>query len=179
MHKMIFLMAFLLSGCAGGGLIPVSDTMGTTGGEVITRTAGYTSDASVAKEAQVHSTLRNRDLLIAQDAALPTVNLQFEMIEVSPGVHVQIMKSLSVRESAKFNNPLPVQPSIHPVWAWATKTADGFIDLGKLFTGFYFAEKLASNFVEKAKPNFYGAYQPGQINQSYNPITTTPAAVEP
>jgi len=174
MKKTIFLIPLFLSGCAGGGLMPITDTMINEGGGVINKTAGYTADASVAKEHEVHQTLRNRDRLIAKDAALPTVSLQFEMVEVSPGVHVQIMKSLSVRESAKFNNQLPVQPSIHPVWAWATKTADGFIDLGKMFTGFYFAEKFASNFVESAKPNFYGPYQPGQINQSYNPQTAEP-----
>jgi len=174
MKKIIFLIAVLLSGCAGGGLIPISDNLITESGDVITKTVGYTEDSAVAKEAQVHSTLRNRDRLIAKDAALPTVSLQFEMIEVSPGVHIQIMKSLSVREAAKFNSQLPVQPSINPIWQFATKTADGFIDLGKMFTGFYFAEKFASNFVESAKPNFYGPYQPGQINQSYNPQTAEP-----
>ena len=109
--------ALALSGCSGtGGMMPISDEMLATGVEGASTQVGIVADASAIKEMAVMQTLRNRDQMIKEAYADSGVNLHFMMMEVSPGVFIQVLDSFTSREQAHFDQKLPTAPSIHPGW---------------------------------------------------------------
>lgn len=114
-----------LSGCAGdGGLIPVTDTMVNDAGETIQKVAGYTRDASVAKEHEVHQTLRNRDRMIVKAQDKSGFKLEWQEVKetvfyqgmAGPVEITRSMPKVSYTEPAAFDQVLPTEPSRHPVW---------------------------------------------------------------
>lgn len=157
----------VLSGCAGE-FFPISDETSQTA-------SGYTKDASVANESEVHKTLRNRDNKYAAAYATSGTHIKFKMQEVSPGVHVQVIDELTIKESPRFDTPLPQVPSIHPLWAAITSVGNNIVD--KTFLGFLGSQLFGS--INKATENtgthYNGPYAP--VADSYNQ-TAQPFIVE-
>ncbi len=152
------LLLAALSGCAGE-YYPISDETIQKGGE-------YTKDASVAKEAEVHKTLRNRDNKYAAVYKTSGTKITFEMVQVSPGVYVQVMKELVMKESPRFDTPLPQNPSVHPMW----KTLEILGGAAIQWTGIFGLANQAAGVMNKATENvgthYNGPYAP--ISDSYN-----------
>ena len=171
----------VLSGCASnGGLIPVSDTSINKAGEVIETTAGYTRDASVAKEAAV---LNAHNLRTAAKAnSYKTEGFKLEWVAVKktyffPGMEKPIelteqMPKVTYKAPLVFAQPLPMEPSRHPVWKFAGKVADGVFSLGGTWVKWYFGSDVAKDYVSKSNPQYYGDY-------NYNPQTAEPYVVNP
>lgn len=133
----LLLALFVLSGCTGsGGLIPVTDTMVTETGDVVEKVAGYTHDASVAKEHEVHETLRNRDAMIAKAQKTSGFKLEWKPVKktvfypgmAQPVVVEEPMPEVSYAEPADFSQPLPTEPSRHPAWKTAEVLGGKLID---------------------------------------------------
>ncbi len=117
-HMKILLvgMALVLSGCSTAAIPVYTEAVGASG-EITETIAGYTKDASVLKEAQVHKTLRNRDTQHAKMYAQSGFKMKFKMQEVAPGVKALLPSEISYREEPDFAQTLPIKPSKHPVWA--------------------------------------------------------------
>lgn len=140
---LVCLLAGILTGCAGSAPMPLTETievprLDQTGAPVVdTQTgliatdtievvAGYTTDASVAKEAEVHKTLRNRDTMRMETTKYTGMKMTWvevdEMITITQnGVTTEIMMTkhlpnVSYTPEPEFGNPLPTVPSIHPAW---------------------------------------------------------------
>lgn len=108
-------LLFLLVGCSAATVPVYMDAVDETGKSVPV-IAGYTKEASVFKEQQVHETLRNRDTQHAKMYAKSGFKMTFVMQEVSPGVFVLLPNEISFREEPDFDQMLPIVPSVHPVW---------------------------------------------------------------
>lgn len=119
----VALIMALLSSCAGGP-VQIPYTLLGQDGEVVETGFRTVADASVAKEIAVHETLRNRDRQYARAYQQSGFDVEFELVEVAPGLKVQVMKRVGFREAPDFSTPLPTAPSVHPVW----HTVDNVVD---------------------------------------------------
>lgn len=110
------MLAVGLGGCSTAS-IPVYTELAGQSGEITETIAGYTSDASVAKEHEVHMTLRNRDRMYAKMYDQSGFKMSFRMVEVAPGVMALLPDAITYRDAVDFREALPMAPSVHPVWA--------------------------------------------------------------
>ncbi|KJR97278.1 MAG: hypothetical protein VR65_25445 [Desulfobulbaceae bacterium BRH_c16a] len=179
------LSVFFLAGCGNkGGLIPLTNTMVNEAGEVVKTAAGYTADASVAKEHEVHDTLRNRDAMIAKAQKNNGFSLEWKSVEKTvfyPGMSEPItvkepMPEVRYSPPAEFNQPLPVTPSEHPVWKTVRSVAGDIKDGTIIGLGVNAADNVLSAAVGKPDNRYNGDVQ---FNQSHNkgdgvgPVTNT------
>ena len=81
----------LLTGCSAT-TVPVYMDDVNEAGKNVPVIAGYTKEASVFKEQQVHETLRNRDIQHAKMYAKSGFKMTFAMQEVSPGIFALLPK---------------------------------------------------------------------------------------
>jgi hypothetical protein len=161
--------ALLLSSCAE--YYPLSDETLQAGGE-------YTRDASVAKEAEVHKTLRHRDTQIFKDNQTPTFKLTWKPVQETyqfPGMSAPITMSrvfpeVEVAQKTPFTQPLPVAPSIHPVWKFGEKVADNVL-FGWL--GWLIGD-MNKHSVDNARP-----VNTNSFNQTAEPYIVRPEIVNP
>jgi len=126
MKSYIFLPLLLtLSGCfwAGTGIPIPLDAMV----EGVTESVPVIADASVAKEAIVHLTLRNYHKEYTKAFKASGTSIDFSMQEISPGVYVQVISKLTSRGDVKMVAP-PENPSVHPGWGVAERVLTKGID---------------------------------------------------
>jgi len=162
MRNLIGLLSILLlTGCADGITSIPADVVE---GAVVA--AGYTKDASVAKEHEVHATLRHRDKQYAAAYATAGFKVKFKMQEVTPGVFVQVIEELAMKESPRFEQDLPVVPSVHPMWATLDKLGSAAIQWSGIgFLGRELAGVMNKGW-DSTAPQYYGPYNP--VTDSYN-----------
>lgn len=118
----VALWPVLLASCASQTM-PLDSTFIDATGNVITRPAGYTRDASVAKEHEVHETLRHRDLMYSQAYQYSGFTMDYKEVRLAGGA-VAFLPVVSFRETPRFEQPLPTAPSAHPVWGFANNLVD-------------------------------------------------------
>jgi len=174
----VSLLALLLSGCAGE-YYPINDETIQKGGE-------YTRDASVAKEEAVHKTLRNRDNKIKESHAASGMKLTWQAMPETvfyPGMTAPItinryLPVVEYREQARFEQKLPTEPSVHPMWASLTSLGNNLID--KTFFGFLGSEMFGTlnKAIDNAGTRYNGPYNPQNYDNSFN-ATAEPFIVEP
>ena len=160
-----FLIGILLIGLTGcgGNYIPITgDMVGAA-----TDTVGYIKDASVAKELAIHATLRNRDNVYKAIYPQSGTKVVFKMAEVAPGVFVQTISEITSRDAIVFKDPLPTEPSKHPVWQTVEKVLPSIVNATLVGTlGVAAIDAMEAGWKATA-PVYNGPYQ------SYNPITST------
>jgi len=163
-HLLVAVMTLGLVGCSG--TMPLTESEFNTAGEVVEKTAGYTADASVAKEHEVHATLRHRDKMHAKMYAQSGFQVKFEFQEVAPGVKVQVMKEVSFKEAPRFDHALPTAPSVHPLWGVMQNLGGAAIQwTGIGFVAGKFTDMISHGW-EHAAPQYNGPYNP--VTDSYN-----------
>lgn len=158
-------------------------------GAALTETIGYTTDSHVAREHDVHETLRNRDREYRAAHKNSGFTMKYQVVKIN-GSDIPL-PVIDFRETPRFEQPLPVSPSEHPVWKFANNVAEkglwawlgyNFFDFGK--------EALAG---AKESYNFSGDNQFnesfGKVNNNINgrdgisasisPYTVDPQIVEP
>ena len=168
MQKVLSLVFLtLLSGCGSGGVmnitsLPVSD-------ETIMGVTGSITDTSVQKEALYTAMVRERDKAYAKMYAKSGFNVRFKLVEVAPGVKIQMMEEVSFKESPRFEQPLPTGPSEHPAWKFGEKVLVKGMDTFLWWTGIDAAKAVFSESIKSAQPMYYG---------NYNPQTAAPYIVE-
>lgn len=168
MQKVLSLvLLILLAGCGSGGVmdiskLPVSD-------ETITEVTGSITDTSVQKEALFTNMVKNRDRTYAKMYAQSGFNVKFKLVEVTPGVKIQMMEEVTFRESPRFEQPLPTGPSEHPAWKFGEKVLTKSMDTFLWWTGIDAAKAVFSESIKSAQPRYYG---------DYNPQTAAPFIVE-
>lgn len=168
MNKTLSLLLFLLfplSGCGDSGFLDIANL--PVNGEQITTISGQVKDASTQKEALYLHTRENRDNLQKAMYAQSGLQVKFKMIEVTPGVHVQVMESVVMREYPKFDQPLPNGPSVHPVWNTVNTLIDKGISGLLWYTGIKEAGKFLTNQTDKTGTTYNGNYD-------YRPSTAQP-----
>lgn len=116
------LVALFMTGCATQGFIPLTDTQIDAAGNLIEKPIGATRDASVAKEHEVHQTLRNRDQQYRKAYEKSGFSMSYEQHEIN-GV-VVMLPIMEFKEAPRFEQPLPTKPSEHPVWRFGEKVMD-------------------------------------------------------
>ena len=166
----VSLLALLLSGCAGE-YYPISDETIQKGGE-------YTRDASVAKEEAVHKTLRNRDNQYAKAYATAGTKISFEMVQVQPGIYIQVIKELAMKESPRFDTPLPTAPSEHPLWKTLNTLGGSLIQWTGIFGLVNQFAGTMDKALDNARPQYNGPYTNQYYQDSFN-ATAEPFVVEP
>ncbi len=126
MKKLLFLIPFLLIGCAEK-YVPL-DML--TGDNLKTLSDGSTSkvqlvvESSVAKEIAVHKTLQNRDKQIAKAAEHAGMRMDYKAVTETiklpsmkePIILTRQMPIVSYQPMPEFHQPLPTEPSRHPAW---------------------------------------------------------------
>ena len=181
----MLLVSVVTTGCATqGGLMPLSDTQINAAGELVEVPVGATRDASVAKEHEVHKTLRNRDLQYRKAYAESGFSMTYEQHEIN-GV-VVMLPAVSFKETPRFEQPLPTRPSEHPVWNFAGKA----LDRGLAAFGIDRLYRFGKSAVEGAGDHrvYQGDYAPYQSGNPgtftgdgamYQPYTVEPEVVHP
>ena len=164
---LIVALAFL-SGCgSGGGMnvakLPVSD-------DTVLGITGDITDASVQKEALYLQARVTRDKAYKSMYAQSGFSVEFEMVEVSPGVKVQTMKKVQFREAPRFDQPLPDGPSEHPAWRLANNVVDKGTNAFLWWTGIPEGASLLKDGWSRTAPQYHG---------DYNPQTAAPYIVSP
>lgn len=173
-------LIMLTSGCGSNGTmditrLPVSD-------ETVTAISGNITDASVQKELIVHQTLQNRDKMIKSSHSASGFKMKWVTVREEiqlPGqeaiVMTRSMPEVSYTEPAKFDQPLPVEPSQHPVWKFASglvkDVKEGFL----IYTGIKALDNILSGSIDAAQPKYYGTYNP----QTAEPYIVKPEIVTP
>ena len=178
------LSVFFLSGCGSkGGLIPLTDTMVNEAGKGVQNTAGYTADASVAKEHEIHDTLRNRDNTIRKAHENSGMTMSWQPVVktvqypgmIEPVTTTEYLPVVSYREQARFDQQLPTEPSEHPVWKTVRSVSGDIKDGTIIGMGINAADNVLSAAVAKPDNRYNGDVQ---FNQSHNqgdgtgPVTT-------
>lgn len=124
------LMCLPLVGCANNEPIPLMKySLSENDTAMVGEVAGYTKDASVAKEAEVHLTLRNRDLMYYKAHKNSGIKMAFAMQQVGTAsngspIMAYLPSEISFKETPKFEQILPTEPSKHPVWGTIDKALD-------------------------------------------------------
>lgn len=170
MKKLIALALLLqLSGCGDSGImnitkLPISD-------ETVMGISGNITDTSVQKEALYTKMRTDRDKLQSKMYAQSGFNVKFKLVEVSPGVKIQMMEEVSFKESPRFEQPLPEGPSIHPAWKFGERVLTKGMDTFLGWTGITAAKDVLTDKVDASQPKYYGSYNP-QTAQPYivNPV---------
>ena len=170
MKKLIILLLLMqLSGCGDSGImnitkLPISD-------EAVMGISGNITDTSVQKEALYSKMRTDRDKLQLKMYAQSGFNVKFKLIEVSPGVKIQMMEEVSFKESPKFEQPLPDGPSIHPAWKFGERVLTKGMDTFLGWTAIGAAKDVLTDKVDASQPKYYGPYSP-QTAQPYivNPV---------
>lgn len=164
----------LLSGCVGQTApIPLTDTTINEAGDVVKTAAGHTADASVAKEHEVHDTLRNRDNQIRRAHANSGMTMSWQPVQktvqypgmAEPITTTEYLPVISYREQAVFRQPLPTEPSEHPVWKTVRSVAKDVKDGTIIGMGINAADNVLSAAVGKRDAQYNGDVQ---FNQSHN-----------
>lgn len=165
---LVLIPLFLLAGCASDGSmnitkLPISD-------ETVTALGGNITDASTQKEAIYFDARKSRDRAYKAMYDKSGFNVKFELVEVSPGVKIQMMREVSFKEAPRFDQPMPEGPSEHPVWKFAgnmvQQVKEGFL----ISTGIKTIDNVLSGATDSAQPKYYG---------TYNPQTAEPYIVRP
>jgi len=168
MKYFVVVICFILSGCGSGGVmdvskLPVSD-------ETITSITGSITDTSVQKEALYTDMVKNRDKLYRSMYAQSGFNVKFKLVEVAPGVKIQMMEEVTFRESPRFEQQLPTGPSEHPVWRFGEKVLVKGMDTFLWWTGITQLFNSQNKALDSTQTKYYG---------NYNPQTAAPYIVEP
>ncbi|MCB2218044.1 MAG: hypothetical protein KQH59_18435 [Desulfobulbaceae bacterium] len=198
---LVFLMlgvVFLLMGCSEK-LYPVMEAA-TDGAPKVTQ---QVADSSVSKESVVHVSLQNRDIQYRkayEESGLKLTWKEFTMKFKLPGMTdvyevSQMMPEIEFRESPKFDQPLPTEPSEHPVWKFANNVVDktligwGFDRLAYVLHGSggrqYYAGDYSPNYQNPVNTGDGTlTFTPGMLNrdggyQPYEAPVFSPRAVEP
>ena len=168
MNKILLLACLiLLTGCGDGGMmnvtkLPVSD-------ETITEVTGSITDTSVQKEALYTNMVKNRDRAYVKMYGQSGVNIKFKLVEVAPGIKIQVMEELTIRETPRFQQDLPTGPSEHPAWRFGEKVLTKSFDTFLWWTGIDAGKAVLSESIKNAQPRYYG---------NYNQQTAAPYIVE-
>lgn len=167
MKKLLLALPLLLTSCAE--YVPIAgDLVGMADESVV-----YIKDASIAKEALIHQTLQNRDQLYKESYALSGTTIAFKMLEVMPGVFVQVIDKVESKSPPEFKGELPLQPSIHPVWATVNKVVEVAGKVGMFWIGVDGAKALW----ESSAPRYEGPYN--SYNQTAEPFIVEPVIITP
>lgn len=163
----LVLVGLVLSGCGSGGVmdiskLPISD-------ESIVEVTGTITDTSVQKEALFTGMVRNRDRLHAKMYAQSGFNVKFKLVEVAPGVKIQMMEEVSFKEAPRFEQPLPTGPSEHPAWRFGEKVLVKGMETFLWWTGITEVFNSHNQALDSAQTKYYG---------NYNPQTAAPYIVE-
>ncbi len=168
-----------MCGCAGsGGLVPVNDVMINEAGDIVEKTAGYTKDASIAKETAVlnaHNLRTSAKLKAYSSEGFKLKWVKVEKTYFFPGMEKPLtifeqLPEVSYKAPLVFAQALPMEPSKHPVWGLAGKVTDGVFSLGGTWVKWYFGSEVAKNALDSSQIKYYG---------DYNPQTAAPYVVEP
>lgn len=169
---LMLLVATLLVACGGATYVPLYTNVVNEAGDVVPTLGGYTKDASIAKEHDVHETLRNRDRMIVKAQQQAGFSVEFDMQEVMPGVFIQVTKKLSYTPMVVFDQALPLAPSNHPVWdasrSWVSTIVKGALGI----TGITELGSVMKAGLASARPSYGGDYS----WQSHNTYPVAEAA---
>ena len=164
----VLVLMLFLSSCGDSGFLNLAKM--PVDGDQITQITGQVKDSSVQKEALYLQSRQHRDSLQRSMYKESGLQVKFVMKEVAPGVFVQMMETVTMRESPKFDQPLPTGPSVHPLWG----TINNVVDKGISGLLWYTGIKEAGTFLGKQTDNtgtkYYG---------NYNPQTAEPYVVRP
>lgn len=149
-RMLIVPLLFFLSGCvgSGGGTISLPAAVFVDGA---TDMAPVIAEASVGKEAVVHKSIQNYHKQYAKAFKDSGTTVKFELMEVSKGVFVQVVSSISSRGEVDMMEP-PSVPSNHPVWSTVNNVLDkaltygfGYLAVDTVVGGFEALGKGAGN----------------------------------
>jgi len=119
----------MLVGCAATSPVEIVTKILDDNGNVIKETTKTISDASIGKETIVHETLQNRDKTLGDAYEKEGMKLKWQLVKrtVQVGDNTvswdePMLVQAEHREPLRLNQPLPTQPSVHPVWAFGTET---------------------------------------------------------
>lgn len=179
---LLLAVAVFLGGCAGGGLVPISDVGLNEAGDIVEKTAGYTKDASIAKETAVLNAHNLRTS--AKLKAYSSEGFKLEWVKVEktyffPGMAEPVtmteqLPEVSYKAPLTFAQVLPMKPSVHPVWNFAETVADGAFSLGGTYIKWFLGSDVAKDVLDSSQQKFYGDYNP----QTAAPYVVNPVVVE-
>lgn len=172
-------VALMLSGCANsGGLIPISDTTINEAGQVVETTIGYTKDVSIAKEQAVLSAHNARTAAALTAYKTEGLKLTWKPVKKTyqfPGMAdsvtvTEMMPEISYKAPLVFDQPLPMAPSVHPAWAFATSAWHDTIGLGGKAIMWNYGSDMVKSALDNSGTKYMG---------DYHPQTAEPFIVEP
>ena len=176
----VLILAMMLSGCAGGGMVPISsETVDTVVGGATT-TMGYITDASAIKELAVHKTLQNRDKMVRDAHKDSGMSVGWQAVEETvfypgmkePMVITRYLPTISYKEKAEFKQNLPTVPSEHPGWRVAENVATAAIRGTVIGIGLNAASEVLQSSIDNAGHN-------SSIIQEDNSVTTIDKSTGP
>jgi hypothetical protein len=159
-------------------------------GKAILQPVTVVGDTSVARDAQLHETLQNRDRQYANAYKQSGMKLSWNIVTLENG-NQMVLPDIEFKESPRFEQPLPTKAADHPVWAFANNMAEktlwgwlghGFFDFGKEAIkgagdtyGGDFAPIQSMNTADFAGAGDGAVFQPFEVR----PEVVEPAIVEP
>lgn len=178
----LLLIGVAMTGCSN--LTTFSADQIDSAGNVIEQPIRSTTDSHVAREHDMHQTLRARDKQYRIAYAQSGTKVSFEVKKVN-GSDI-IFPIVEVKAEPRFEQPLPITPSVHPFWKFGETLLEKGLWGWLGYNFFQFGEKS----LESARPVYNGDYSPYQSgnasdfsgmtgNATYQPFTVAPEIVRP
>jgi hypothetical protein len=141
-NLIIIVVMLLLFGCGSdGGISTTALTSVMNGSEAI---GDDIVEASIAKELAVMNAWKKYYEVQKAIHAKSGITISFEMREVSPGIWIQQIKELAVRDHVTLQTP-PEKPSEHPVWQFATHAVSVLAKYGLIGYGIHELNSMVSS----------------------------------
>lgn len=119
---LIPVLAVVLSGCGTTKYYPMNKSSVDNYGNIVDTVGGYTSDSSVAKEHEMHETLRNRDNQYTKAYKESGFTMSYQEVEVNGAK--AFLPIVSFKETPRYTQQLPTTPSVHPLWGTVNNVVD-------------------------------------------------------
>lgn len=178
--KLAILIIFVLalSGCGTINPVTITDSMVNEAGDVIETGIVRTSDVDVVRSTNFKNMRMSRDNVQGKAHKDEGFKMEFTLVELGPGVKAYMPKVISYKPELRFQDPMPQQEMVNPIYQ-ATK--DIILGTGDLFLkGWlgWLVKEAHSDSVETAQPKYNGPYNPQNYTNSYNQ-TAEPYIVQP
>ena len=153
MKRLAVVLCFALASC-GSQSIPLTPEVLSDVTDTIDTGVQHTTDSAVAREHEVHLTLRNRDRQYEKAYEKSGVKIKMMLVDAGNGVKMLVPETLEFREQPRFEQPLPTKPADHPFWGFAERVGLAVAD--KTLWGYGLHEGFKYLTAKDDQPTFQG-----------------------
>lgn len=174
----ILLVLFMLPGCGAINPVTITDSMVNEAGDTIGTAIVETSDVDVVRSTNFSKMRMNRDNVQARAHKSEGFQMEFVMVDFGNGNKAYMPKSISYKPELRFQDPMPQQEMVNPIYAATRDITLGFFDVVLKGFGIWTLGEAHKNSVDSAQPKYGKDYNYNSFNQTAAPFVVDPVIVQ-